>query len=75
MKLGDSGEAFFVHQVKDESEVSTFGSARKEFLSMVNVLKYQTLVACKKGPRQTVQTQIRLLLKKQSDQGLFCLLF
>ena len=25
--------------------------------------------------RQTVQTQIRLLLKKQSDQGLPCLLF
>ena len=24
---------------------------------------------------QTVQTQIRLLLKKQSDQGLHCLLF
>ena len=28
-----------------------------------------------KRPRQTVQTQIRLLLKKQSDQGLPCLLF
>ena len=27
------------------------------------------------GPRQTVQTQIRLLKKKQSDQGLLCLLF
>ena len=26
-------------------------------------------------PRQTDQTQIRLLLKKQSDQGLLCLLF
>ena len=26
-------------------------------------------------PRQTAQTQIRLLLKKQSDQGLPCLLF
>ena len=26
-----------------------------------------------KTPRQTVQTQIRLLLKKQSDQGLPCL--
>ena len=25
--------------------------------------------------RQTVQTQIRLLLEKQSDQGLHCLLF
>ena len=28
-----------------------------------------------KMPRQTVQTQLRLLLKKQSDQGLPCLLF
>ena len=28
-----------------------------------------------KRPRQTGQTQIRLLLKKQSDQGLPCLLF
>ena len=28
-----------------------------------------------KRPVQTVQTQIRLLLKKQSDQGLPCLLF
>ena len=28
-----------------------------------------------KTPRQTVQSQIRLLLKKQSDQGLPCLLF
>ena len=28
-----------------------------------------------KGPGQTAQTQIRLLLKKQSDQGLPCLLF
>ena len=26
-------------------------------------------------PRQTVQTQIRLLLEEQSDQGLHCLLF
>ena len=28
-----------------------------------------------KRPKRTVQTQIRLLLKKQSDQGLPCLLF
>ena len=28
-----------------------------------------------KMPRTTVQTQVRLLLKKQSDQGLTCLLF
>ena len=27
------------------------------------------------GLRQTVQTQIRLLLEEQSDQGLHCLLF
>ena len=41
---------------------------------MVNVLKFRTLVGFKKCS-QTVQTQIRLLLKKQSDQCLPCLLF
>ena len=35
----------------------------------VNVLKFH------KMPGQTAQTQIRLLLKKQSDLGLRCLLF
>ena len=42
---------------------------------MVDVLKFLTLVACPKKIKQTEQTQIRLLLKKQSDQGLPCLLF
>ena len=41
---------------------------------MVNALKFQTLVAWLKGPRQTGQAQIRLFLnkqsQKQSDQGL-----
>ena len=32
-------------------------------------------VCMSKRPQQTAQTQIRLLLKKQSDQGLPCLLF
>ena len=36
----------------------------------VKVWKFRTLVAC-----QTRQTLIRLLLKKQSDQGLACLLY
>ena len=36
----------------------------------VDVQKFRTLVACQKRPRQTAQTQIRLLLKNQSDQGL-----
>ena len=36
---------------------------------MVNVLNFLTLVACNEA-RQTAQTQIRQLLKKQSDQGL-----
>ena len=41
---------------------------------IVTVLKFQTLVvaACQKR-RQTVQIQIILLLKKQSDQGFFLL--
>ena len=40
----------------------------------VNVLKFQTLLAGKRH-RQTTETQIRLILKKQSDQVLPCLLF
>ena len=31
-------------------------------------LNFRTLVACQKGNDKTVQTQISLLLKKQSDQ-------
>ena len=41
----------------------------------VKILKFRKLVACQKKPKQTGQTQIRLLLKKQSDQGIPCLLF
>ena len=40
------------------------------FLSTVKVLNFQTDML-----GQTVQTQIRLLLKEQSDLGLHCLLF
>ena len=40
----------------------------------VNYLKFRTLVALQNA-RQTAKTQIRLLLKKQSDQCLLCLLF
>ena len=32
--------------------------------------KILNAICLPKGPRQTVQTQIRLLLKKQSDEGL-----
>ena len=39
----------------------------------VNVLKFPTPKFPKKWHMQTVQTQIRLLLKEQSDQGLHCL--
>ena len=35
---------------------------------MINVQKFQTLDTCLKRPEQTTQTQIRLLLKEQSDQ-------
>ena len=44
-------------------------------ISTVNVKKFRTLDVCKKKTRQTAQTQIRVVLKKQSDQGLLCLLF
>ena len=44
---------------------------------MANILKFKiSNTSCLlKRPRQTAQTQIRLLLKKQSDQDLPCLLF
>ena len=41
----------------------------------VNVLKIRTPKFLTKCHMQTVQTQIRLLLKEQSDQGLHCLPF
>ena len=47
----------------------------RDYRTIVNVLKFQTLVAYQKRSRQTGKTKIRLLLKKQSDQGLPCLLF
>ena len=42
---------------------------------MVNVLKFRIAECLTKWHRQTVQTQIRLLLKEQSDLGLHCLPF
>ena len=44
-------------------------------VSMGNALKFLNTRSLPKRSRQTAQTQIRLLLKKQSDQGLCCLLF
>ena len=41
----------------------------------VNILKIRTPKFLTKWHMQTVQTQIRLLLKEQSDQGLYCLPF
>ena len=45
------------------------------YLETVNVLKFRTPKFLTKWQMQTVQTQIRLLLKEQSDQGLHCLPF
>ena len=42
---------------------------------MSNVLNISTASCLTKRPRQTDQTQTRLLLMKQSDQCLSCLLF
>ena len=44
------------------------------YLYTVNVLKFRTLVATKNAETNSA-AQIRLLLKKQSDQGLPYLLF
>ena len=46
--------------------------ARKPFSLSITV-KIQSFQTDRSG--QTVQTQIRLLLEEQSDQGLHCLLF
>ena len=48
---------------------------QKTKMYVVNVLKFCTLKFPTKWYVQTVQTQIRLLLKEQSDQGLCCLPF
>ena len=41
-----------------------------DFVVTVMILDFGTY-----RPKQTVQTQIRLLLEEQSDQGLHCLVF
>ena len=43
--------------------------------NMVNILKFHTPRFLIKCHEQIVQTQIRLLLLEQSDQGLHCLQF
>ena len=48
---------------------------RKETFIVFSNYKINVLSCQQKRYRQTVQTQIRLLLQKQSDQGLPCLLF
>ena len=47
----------------------------RHFLGIVNVLNFPTPKCLTKWHMQTVQTQIRLLLKEQFDQGLLCLPF
>ena len=58
-----------IHTEGDQATAKVTAESRNH---KVNVLKLRTLVSNK--PRQTEQTQIRLLLQKQSDQGLPCLL-
>ena len=55
------------------ASAAIFGNSWKVCIT-INVLKFSTLVACQTRPRQMGQTQSRLLLKKQSDLGLPCLL-
>ena len=56
-----------------ETYVSTdsYGHDKQHYSKFSKIKNFSYLP---KRPRQTVQTQIRLLLKKQSDQGLPCLL-
>ena len=51
-----------------QADVSLYGF--NKFYGIVIILSFRTY---KSG--QTVQTQIKLLLEEQSDQGLHCLLF
>ena len=50
----------------------TENMVRTCYLLTVNVLKFRTAMFQTRWHVQTVQTQIRLLLKEQSDQGLHC---
>ena len=57
------------------AQVVTIAIMAANFLKNCKFSKISNTSYLLKGPRQTGQTQIRLLLKKQSDQGLPCLLF
>ena len=66
----------FIWEQKEKS-VQNFRTVCKcdaDYACMVNVLILNTSCLPNR-PGQTVQTMIRLLLQKQSDQGLRCLLF
>ena len=56
---------------KDKASIedSAFEALEKDFQDVSNVM---TLSFWTDRSRQTVQTQIRLLLEEQSDQGLHC---
>ena len=56
-----------------ESLISLF-SYEEAKLGIGKCSKILNAICLPKRPRKTVQTQIRLLLKNQSDQGLSCLL-
>ena len=68
---------------KNQKNTNTFWlKKRKPYLELydylqvtVNILIFRTPKFLTKCRMQTVQTQIRLLLKEQSDQGLHCLPF
>ena len=66
-----------IEQIKDaimNKDFSTFAELTMK-VGMVNVLKFCTPKLPIKWHMQIVQTQIRLLLKEQSDQGLHYLPF
>ena len=56
--------------LKDTGMCFLFLQTCQEVVNIVIILNFQT-----DRSGQTVQTQIRLLLEEQSDQGLHCLLF
>ena len=59
-----------------KTEVSLFGANAAEKINQYGKSSKILHTSCLlKGPKQTAQTQIRLLLMRGSDQGLTCLLF
>ena len=69
---------FFLHSSDNFNLPRTLASLQQQFLLYSHVNVANTVINLSfwtDMPGQTVQTQLRLLLEEQSDQGLHCLSF